>query len=255
MKVTIIGTGRVATVFGSALAKANILVGIAGRDERKRITLAEQLGTDAYAINAPLPASDILLVTVSDDAIKNVASQLQEQQSLFVHTSGTKDLDQLLPHQRRAVMWPIQSLTQAPFDLSQVPLIIEGNSKEATAKVLELATELSNTVVEMPLEKRKYMHLAAVLTSNFPVHLMAAASDMLDQKGLDPTLLLPLWNGMAARVSKNGAKAKLTGPAIRGDKGTINEHLTLLEDDPALKDMYESLTKSILNKFHGKADL
>jgi len=256
MKVCIVGAGRVAAALGSALVEADHTVtGIAGRDELKRVTLAKQLGTAAYSLDEALPTSDVILLAVSDDAIQLVAEQIKPQPALFVHTSGTKDLDQLLPHADRAVLWPIQSIAHAPIDLSQVPIAIEGNSQTATKLVHELASAISNTVVEVPLEKRKYLHVAAVLVSNFPVHLMAQAGTLVEQQGLEPDILLPLWQGMAARVSEAGAKAQLTGPAARGDEGTINEHLALLQRDPQLKEIYKSLSADILTKFHGQADL
>jgi hypothetical protein len=43
-----------------------------------------------------------------------------------------------------------------------------------------------------------------------------------------------------------------TGPALRGDKQTMNDHLSLLESDKVLKKLYVTLSSMIYEESNGK---
>jgi len=47
----------------------------------------------------------------------------------------------------------------------------------------------------------------------------------LEQERIDPQLLLPAFVATAQRAATIGPAEALTGPARRGDKGTIHDHL------------------------------
>lgn len=256
MNVAIVGTGRVASVLGAALIGSDVTISaVVGRNALKRNTLAKQLNTVALDFNDDLPESAVVLVAVSDAAIAEVSEKLRASDAVVVHTSGTTDINALKNHKLHGVLWPIQSMIAPPIDLQDVPLIIEGNTEKARDTINGLALSISNKVVEVGIKRRKQMHLAAVLVSNFPVHLMVKAGEIMKAHDLDPDLMLPLWRGMAERVSDEGTDAKLTGPARRGDMNTISEHLNLLANEPDLHAIYESLTQSILHQYHGKTDV
>lgn len=252
MKVAIVGTGKVATLFGHELIRqGHDVVSVSGRNTQRRESLSATLRARALEIEADIPNCDLVLVAVSDDAIAEVSKRLSVSNTLVVHTSGTGGLDLLKDHEKQGVLWPIQSITNTITSLKDVPLVIEGNSEKASSTVNELASSLSDTVAEIPLDKRKVLHMTAVIVSNFPVHLMAEAGKVLDQHELPAHLLGPLWKATTNRVTEQGADAKLTGPARRGDQDTIDQHLGLLENDPELRAIYQSISESIIKKFHG----
>jgi predicted short-subunit dehydrogenase-like oxidoreductase (DUF2520 family) len=256
MRISLVGTGRVSRVIGDALvAKDARVVSVSGRDEVNCNDLAKKLNCASLKLNQPLPDPDIVVIAVTDNAIGEVSNLLHESDAVYVHTSGNTPKDVLKKHVKHGVLWPIQSLVDPPVDFSAVPFLIEGNSVDDLTIVRSLAERLSGNVVEADLEKRQVLHLTAVLTSNFPVYLMNEAGRILNQHELSSNLLLPLWQGMAERVYKEGDQARLTGPARRNDTQTIATHLRLLKDEPGLSAIYESLTRSILERFHGKADL
>ncbi|MEO6977866.1 MAG: DUF2520 domain-containing protein, partial [Mucilaginibacter sp.] len=65
-------------------------------------------------------------------------------------------------------------------------------------------------------------------------------------------LLRPLIMETAQKVQSHLPSAVQTGPAIRNDQNTIAAHLQMLDDDTALKAIYELLSQEIIK--NNKAD-
>lgn len=246
LRVLLIGTGRAAYHLGHALRRSGVqLIGVVGRDAERAATLASELGTTSYTLDGAIPASDLRLIAVSDDAIAEVAARLPASDGVIAHTSGTLPFDLLGPHAHRGVLWPIQSLSPgAPMDLRNVPIAIEGEDAPARELLRRAAAIISGSVVELPHAQRQVLHLAAVISSNFPVALLHEAQRLLSAQGIAPELVLPLWKGMATKAAEDPANA-LTGPARRGDQGTIDRHLEQLSGEPELRRVYAALSELI----------
>ncbi len=95
-------------------------------------------------------------------------------------------------------------------------------------------------------DKPRY-HAAAVLVSNFPPVLAAAAAELWQGCGMPPELVAPLWQAFAKNVADNllrlGPAAALTGPAARGDTAVVQAEIAALQaSDPALAQAYEALS-------------
>jgi predicted short-subunit dehydrogenase-like oxidoreductase (DUF2520 family) len=249
--ILLIGAGRSAFHLGHALRRAGIpLSGVAGRKIEAAAKLAAALGTGPHALNASLPAAGLRILAVSDDAIAEVAASLPADGTPVVHLSGSKPLDLLTPHAQRGVLWPIRSLGQGePMDLRTVPLVVDADDAGTLALLQALAARLSERVVHLPWQQRQRLHLSAVLASNFPVFLLREAERLLHQYAIDPELIHPLW-AAAAEKALHGADQAVTGPARRGDEGTIAQHLRLLENAPELRRAYEALSLLILHTYH-----
>jgi len=251
LDVLIIGSGRAAFHLGHALVRSGVrIVGVVGRDPVRVDELALALGTQALSLADALPPTAVTLLAVSDDAIAPVAAALPERDGVLVHCSGTRSLDDLLPHGHRAVLWPIQALSAGePLDLADVPLVVDGNTTTALDAVIELAQRIGPKVHVLAHEQRRRVHLAAAVTSNLPVFLAAEAQRLLAHDGLPTDLLTPLWRTTAERAAALGPQNALTGPARRGDTGTIHAHLDLLTHDPDLRRAYAQLSDMILRAY------
>ena len=251
-RILLIGTGRMAYQLGHSLLERRAdLVGVAGRNTSALKDLARHLDRPACGLHEALPEADLVLLAVSDDAIAEVAAALPPTQAVVAHTAGAKDLDVLAPHAHRGVLWPIQSLSHgAPVDMREVPLVVDGSDEHSRELLLDLARDLSNSVLQLPHEQRQYIHLAAVMASNFPVFLLGEARRVLKEHQLPPGLLNPLWRMTAAKAASIGPGEALTGPARRGDRETIDRHLALLAPDPDLRRAYALLSELIM-RAHG----
>lgn len=253
-RVLLIGTGRMAYHLGHAMVKARVnLVGVAGRNAERLADLSRFLDRPAWQLDRTMPEADLVLVATSDDSIGPVAGALTASNTVVAHTAGAMSLDVLAPHAHRGVIWPIQTLSHgAPVDLADVPMVVDSNSDLARDTMLRLARAISRSVLELRHEQRERLHLAAVLTSNFPGFLVREAQRLLRQEKLPPDLLMPLWRTTASKVSTIGPEDALTGPARRGDASTIQRHLDLLTSEPELRRAYALLSDMILRAYgHG----
>src|SRR5690606_27098232 len=109
----------------------------------------------------------------------------------------------------------------------------------------DFARTLSDTTGEADDEKRRKLHVAAVVSSNFVNHLYALAEDYCRKEELDFPLLYPLIRETAVRLRSFSPASLQTGPAVRGDRRTIDRHLALLSAHPELQELYRLLTASI----------
>jgi len=241
---------------GHAMIEADVpVIGVSGRNAEKLADLSRYLDRPALRWGAPLPEADIILIATSDDSIAEVAAALAVSKSVMAHTAGAVGLDVLAPHEQRGVLWPVQTLSHgAPIDLKDVPLVVGGNTAEAREAMLKLARAISGSVFELTHEQREVMHLAAVLTSNFPVFLVREAQRLLKQQKLPPNLLMPLWRTTANKVSTIGPDQALTGPARRGDTSSVQRHIHLLESDPDLRRAYALLSTMVLKAYGHDTD-
>lgn len=249
--ILIIGTGRAAFHLGHAMQRSgHRITGIVGRNAEHSKALADDLQTPAFTPNDPLPAADVIVIAVSDDAIADVAMNIPITDAVMVHTSGASDLDKLLPHPDRAVLWPVMSMSPgATMDFKLVPLVIDANTERARIAVRAIASSLSGHVVELSFAQRELVHATAAVSLNFPVHLLARAQALLQSNDIDPTILGPSFRVMAEKASTMEASEALTGPARRGDLGTIHHHLDRLTQDPELRAAYALLSSMILRAY------
>lgn len=250
MKILLIGTGKLAFHLGHALAGSHLdLIGIAGRDRERTGQLAQQTGTVPFSLDEDLPVPDLILIAVSDSAIKEVSQRIGWTKATVVHTSGASPIDLLSHHAEHGVLWPIQTFgTDRPLDLKKVPFIIEGNNERATERIRLFAGMLGDRVIELHLQERNLLHLAAVIMGNFPVFLLKKAQELLTGRSVDPSLLDELWRTMAENAIAMGPREALTGPAARGDLPTIDRHLQALRSDPDLQRTYRLLSEMIMKE-------
>ena len=67
---------------------------------------------------------------------------------------------------------------------------------------------------------------------------------VLEEKGIDFDVMLPLIDEMVRKVHTVHPKEAQTGPAARGDNNVMEAQMKLL-DDPAMKEVYRVLSESI----------
>jgi predicted short-subunit dehydrogenase-like oxidoreductase (DUF2520 family) len=76
-------------------------------------------------------------------------------------------------------------------------------------------------------ERRPLYHAAAVFASNYLVAVAGAAAQLFAAAGVpDPeSAMRPLQRATLDNVGRLGPRDALTGPAVRGDAGTIDRNL------------------------------
>ena len=250
MRITLIGSGNVATHLAAALKNAgHSIVQVYSRTMQNAALLAYHVKAEAIDdLNAINPDTDLFIIATKDDAIGPIAEQLATHEKLMVHTSGATDLYSLLAFSDSVgVFYLLQTFSKTKeVDFRNVPLCIEAKD-EAIAKTLEqLAQTISNKVSFINSEKRKSLHLAAVFACNFSNNLYTIAQQIIAKQGLDFELLRPLIQETAEKVQKDIPANVQTGPAIRNDEITMAMHQQLLEGEPELKQLYFLLSQGII---------
>lgn len=251
--IAVIGAGNVAThlVHGLTNAKYNI-TGIWSRNEKHAIELAHQNGTPVLKDIKELDLEDteLVLICVVDDAIKSTIDQIDESIPV-AYTSGSVRLDQLPNRNSIGVFYPLQTFSkERKLKLDNVPFLIESSNDTFGKELSEIASKLSSNVQFANSSDRYQLHIAAVMVNNFSNHLFDLADDHVKEHGLDFSLLLPLIEETVEKLKSLTPKDAQTGPAKRGDKKIINNHLKSLEG--ATKEVYDLLSQSITNKFKSK---
>jgi predicted short-subunit dehydrogenase-like oxidoreductase (DUF2520 family) len=250
MRITIIGSGNVATHLAAAFKNAgHLIVQIYSRHMQNAALLAYHVGAEPIDdLNQINPETDIFIISVKDDAIISIAQTLSKYQKLIVHTSGATGLSSILAFASKAgVFYPLQTLSKnKEVDFFTVPLCIEGADEAITRELEELARTISNNVYRVNSEHRKILHLAAVFACNFPNYMYTVAQQLLAKHNMEFDLLRPLILETAQKVQNHLPAEVQTGPAIRNDENTMATHLKMLNDAPELKNLYYIISQAII---------
>jgi predicted short-subunit dehydrogenase-like oxidoreductase (DUF2520 family) len=251
--VAFIGTGRVAHHLGAALKETGIEVaGVYGRRESEAKSLATKLSSPVIVDLNTIIAADLILLTVSDDAIAEVSAKLNpKNKGLVAHTSGAVPLSDIDAKNRRAVFYPLQSFSKDKQIIwENVPFCLESENDEDLNALGALAENLSQKIHILSSDQRKSLHIAAVFANNFANLMFELSEDLLEKADIDRSILHPLIIETANKVLMQPAKLSQTGPAARGDKKTIEAHRTLLGDESPYREIYDQLTNEIYNRSH-----
>jgi predicted short-subunit dehydrogenase-like oxidoreductase (DUF2520 family) len=250
MRITLIGSGNVATHLGAAFKNAgHRIIQVYSRDAQNAALLAYHIGSEAIDDLCNIdPGTDIFLITITDDAIAQVAPELVKYDKLIVHTSGATDIQALLNiTQKAGVFYPLQTFSKTKeVNFWNVPLCIEGADENITKTLTELAQTISNKVYMISSAQRKTLHLAAVFACNFPNYLYGVAQQLLAAQNMDFDILRPLILETAEMVQEHLPAGVQTGPAIRKDQQTMFTHLQMLNNEPELEQLYRLLSQGII---------
>ena len=198
------------------------------------------------------PQASIYIIAVKDDAIATVAKQLKLGSAIVVHTSGSVPMAVLKGVSKNyGVLYPLQTFSKGKaVDLRTTPVCIEASNRQTAQQLSYFARSISGNVQKVSSEQRKVLHLAAVFACNFSNHLYAVAEGILKKNKLSLHLLQPLIEETALKIRHASPVKMQTGPAVRGDKKTMDAHLQLIRDADTRK-LYTLLSKGII-KLHKK---
>ena len=256
MRITLIGSGNVATHIGAALKNAgHQIIQVYSPNAFNAALLAYHIKAEPVSsLNEIYADTDLFIISVKDDAIDDVAAALVLHQKPLVHTSGATPLQVLLKYTDQAgVFYPLQTFSKIrEVDFRHVPMCIEGAYEDLTIQLQQLAQTISNNVQLVNSHQRKILHLAAVFACNFPNYLYHAAQQLLAVHELDFNLLRPLITETAHKIEHQLPAAVQTGPAVRHDNKTMEAHLQLLQNSDMLQSIYTLLSQAIIKMDEGK---
>ncbi|MBM3939447.1 MAG: DUF2520 domain-containing protein [SAR202 cluster bacterium] len=251
-RVGFIGAGRVARALAAALEAAGYrVVAVASKSpvsaERMASALREARATAPRHV---VDQSDLVFITTPDDAIGPVASALRWRAGVAaVHCSGALTLAPLAAAAAQGAdvgsLHPVQTFARDATFLNGVTFGVEGDGALRDA-LHAMARDVGGSPIEVPPEGRALYHAAAVLSCGYVATLLADAAALWQAAGLDPKAGTSALCLLARQTVDNaralGPEAALTGPAARGDAGTIELHLRALGDaSPDLLSLYRAV--------------
>ncbi|ELY1979662.1 DUF2520 domain-containing protein [Flavobacterium psychrophilum] len=247
IRVVIIGSGNVAQHLIKSFAKSNIIQ-IVQAFSRHKESLKNIIDYSKITSNfSSLVDADVYIISVSDNAIAEVSHQLNLNNKLVVHTSGSINITNLDDKNRKGVFYPLQTFSKnAAINFNEIPICVEAEN-ESDYKLLEtVARSISKKVFQINSNQRKILHVSAVFVNNFVNHLYKIGNDICTENNIPFEILQPLIQETANKISLLSPDEAQTGPAKRNDTQTINAHLHFLTNENQ-KEIYKILTKSIID--------
>lgn len=249
--IVIIGAGNVATHLATAFKAANYtILQVYSRTEKNAIALAKKVNaTYTNNIKHLSKDADMYIVALTDDAARMIVKKINVENKILLHTSGSLPMDMLNTSALNiGVIYPLQTLSKGKkVDVSTIPFCIEANNTKTLATLKQLTNAISKNVSVIDTKQRLALHVAAVFACNFTNHFYAIASDILKQHKINFKLIQPLIAETAEKIKYASPAEMQTGPAIRGDKKTIEAHLNFLKNEK-YKTLYKIISKSIVAK-------
>jgi predicted short-subunit dehydrogenase-like oxidoreductase (DUF2520 family) len=242
-RVSIIGAGRLGTALGVALLQRGYAIeSLVARRAQKARHAASLLDANPQVLAAKqltlLRPADVFLITVPDDQIAGVASQLTrlEFEATALHTSGALSSDVLEPLRKcgwhTGSMHPLISVSDTDAALDGAFWSVEG---DATALRIgkTIVRDLGGQSFSIRSEHKPLYHAAAVMVSGNVVAQFDVALEMLMHCGLTRntarSILLPLIASTVRSLETKDTSQALTGTFSRGDIETVKRHLAALK--------------------------
>jgi predicted short-subunit dehydrogenase-like oxidoreductase (DUF2520 family) len=244
--VAIIGAGRVGTALAVLIERANHRVVAASGWERTRARVRRYLPftsfVSAQAAHQAAKAATVVILGVPDDAIAEVCSTLAAHEAFgsrqhVLHLSGAVGLEALAPAQelgaRPLSVHPLQTVPDVEEGIRNLPgssFAVTATEEAEFAFGEALVAAVGGRPFRLADEMKPLYHAAAVFCSNYLVAVQGLAEHLFSLAGLeDPVpLFAPLARAALDATLDRGPAAALTGPAVRGDVGTIVRNLEAL---------------------------
>lgn len=253
--ISFIGAGNVAEALAVALKKEKQnIVYISSKGGISAQALAEKTGAVAREGYQFSDETDIIIISVNDGSIEQVADSIEcNEDTIIVHTAGSVPMSVLGRTDNAGVLYPLQTFSRGRvINMKAVPFFIEATDEYTLNILKDLALLIGSSAHQCVSEKRKFLHLAAVFASNFPNFLMTIGSDIVSHAGFNPGVLNPLIKETTGKAVAVGSALAQTGPARRNDIETINNHLEMLSYSPEYHDLYEQISRMIMNYYNNK---
>jgi len=196
-----------------------------------------------------ITSADVYIIAISDDEIATFSKQLNFNNKLVVHTSGSVNIDELSSANFRGVFYPLQTFSKdKDVDFKKIPICIEAERSKDLDVLNKLASSIADNVYHLNSEQRKQLHLAAVFINNFVNHLYFIGEEICKQHEIPFEILYPLITETSQKGISLSPFLAQTGPAKRNDLTTIKKQLEMLP--LPYQKIYEILTSSLTNTYN-----
>jgi predicted short-subunit dehydrogenase-like oxidoreductase (DUF2520 family) len=234
----------VATALGVLWGRAGHSIVTASGREASRDRVSTYLPGTAFELDPAraAAAAGTVVLGVRDDLIEHICRRVAADGGLrpgarVLHLSGSVPLAALDPARGAGAgvlsLHPLLSFPDVSTGIERLPgsgIAVTAETEEVSAFGQDLAKDAGARPFVLPDEVKPLYHAGAVFASNYLVAVEALAEQILTAAGVAgaPLLLEPLARSAFDRAFALGPEAALTGPAVRGDAGTIERNLRAL---------------------------
>lgn len=272
MKIFIFGAGKVGKVLGKVFKdRGHIITGCYNRSRERGEEAAKFIGDiqpywEGKDLTTPLLESELLLISVKDDAIEEVSQKLCKgygtifKGKYIAHTSGSRGAFPTLSYFKAYggiigtihPLYPFLNLDKGVEELKKVTFGISGEDKFILVAKSLVESIRGNWILVKDKKKNLY-HTGAVIASNF-IPLLYRLSSLLIQEACYNLEKNKLKDGLRAlmetslyNVFEGRDGIGLTGPILREDLTTIKAHIEVLNKEyPDLLPFYMEATLLLL---------
>jgi predicted short-subunit dehydrogenase-like oxidoreductase (DUF2520 family) len=267
LQITLIGAGNLAGALASSLHQAGFVIEQivsratgASLQRAKRLAVevnasATLLGRDLSRINID---ADVVWFCVPDGAIADVAKSLATAidwtGKVALHSSGALTSDELSALRRRGAAvgsaHPLMTFVRGSKPvLAGVPFAIEGD-RRAVQAARAVVKSLGAESYSIRAEDKAAYHAWGTFASPLFTALLATSEQVALCAGVKQSAarqrMLPMLKRTLANYEALGAARGFSGPIVRGDAGTVKQHLTVLRDVPVAQQVYIALAQAAL---------
>jgi len=262
MDISIVGAGRAGTAVAVLWQRAgHRIVAVSGGAATAERATRHLPGVPVLGAPDAARAAELVVIGVPDDLIAATVQELADAGAVasgwVAHLSGATPLSALDAARsagaRRLGIHPLQTFPDVDAAVERIPgcvVAIGADDDEGAALAERLARDLGGRPFRLPEERRAIYHAAAVFASNYLVAATGVAEVLLEVAGVpDPIgALTPLQQATLANIARSGPAEALTGPAVRGDAGTIELNLqALANSSPWAVDAYVEMARVALD--------
>ena len=252
--ITVIGAGNV----GSQLCKHLHFRGykidaIINSGSNVSVKFLDDIGSIHVDQIGNIPAeSDAYLIAVSDDQYEDVIAEFPYRDKLMIHTSGSFESEKFEKITKRwGCLYPLQTISKIKeVNWENVQFFTECAQEKDYLKMSTLCKKAGFIYQYANSEKRKQLHVAAVVSNNFTYHLLSLVKTHCLKNNIDYNHLRHLIELSIENITKENPFVLQTGPAVRKDSKLIEKQLDMLKNEHELKEIYDLFTRQIIQKHH-----
>lgn len=243
MDIAVVGAGRVGTALAVILRGAgHRIVAVAGGSGTPDRAARYLPGVPVRAAADAAREAGVVLIGTPDAQIEPACEGLARAGALgegqtVAHLSGATGLEALSSARSAGAqtlcLHPLQTCPDVESGLRRLPgsvFAITADSEAGAALGEQLARDAGGHPFRLADDVKPLYHAAAVFASNYVVAISALADELESAAGVPDPLaaLMPLQRATLDNVASLGPGAALTGPALRGDAGTVQRNLEAL---------------------------
>ncbi len=261
--VSVVGPGNLGSALALNLSRAgyeirHLVVGSRDKVPSRTVKSARRLKAKVIRLGKVSLDTDLVWITVPDDAISVVAAQLAATQDwkgvTVFHSSGALTSEVLAPLRakgaRVASVHPgMTFVRQSMPRLKDVPFGVEGEAA-AVRLAKKIIRDLGGISFPIKAESKVLYHAFDAFASPMVIALMTALEQVGKAAGIKSSdlrvMAAPLLKQTLNNYLEHGAAAAFSGPLIRGDVATVRRHLTALKQAPQAREVYVSLSRAAI---------